>query len=187
MRPSFVGSYTCWLDEGSSQYCAERLPPARQGAATIDPKYAAHARSGNGGTTAEHPNGSIVRRFFAAHVTSDLATLIEILAEDVIWHLPRGRTRLSADPTVVGLGALAEMSGRNVEASEGTFRFDVEHVFAGDTYAAVVTHNTAEAAGQSLDLRMVIQFKILDEKIVEAWESPDDIDEFLNFWSAIEA
>jgi hypothetical protein len=44
------------------------------------------------------------------------------------------------------------MSGRNFEALEGTFRFDVEHVFAGDTYAAVVTHNTAEATGQSLGL-----------------------------------
>jgi ketosteroid isomerase-like protein len=136
---------------------------------------------------AEHPNGSIVRRFFAAQAANDLVTLVEILAEDVIWHLPRGRTRLSADPTVVGLGALAEMGGRNFEASEGTFRFDVEHVFAGDIYAAVVTHNTAAAAGKSLDLRMVIQFKLVDGKIVEVWESPDDVDEFFHFWSAIEA
>jgi len=131
---------------------------------------------------AEHPNGIIVRKFFAAQATNDLATLIEILSEDIIWHLPRGQSRLSADPTVVGLGALAEMSARNFEASEGTFRFEVESVFAGDTYAAVVTHNTATTAGRSLDLRMVIQFQLDHEEIVEVWESPDDIDAFFSFW-----
>ncbi len=78
------------------------------------------------------------------------------------------------------------MSGRNFETSAGTFRFDVEHVLAGDIYAAVVSHNTAAAAGQSLALRMVIQFKLVDGKMVEVWESPDDIDAFFNFWSAID-
>jgi len=139
--------------------------------------------SSDGGAM-EHPNGSIIRRFFEAHGTNDLVALIEVLAEDVIWHLPRGETQLSVNPTVVGLGALAEMSGRNFEASESTFRFDVERVFAGDAYAAAVTHNTAAAAGRSLDLRMVIQFKIDNGKIVEVWESPDDIDMFFSFWSA---
>jgi uncharacterized protein len=132
----------------------------------------------------EHSNGSIVRRFFAAQATNDLEALVEILAEDVVWHLPRGGTRLSLDPTVVGLGALAEVAARNFEASEGTFRFELEHVFAGDSYAAAITHNTATAADRVLDLHMVIQFQFEERKIVEVWESPDDIDAFTNFWQA---
>lgn len=134
---------------------------------------------------AEHPNGIVVRRFFKAQAANDLATMVEILAEDIVWHLPRGGTRLNMEPTVIGLGELAEMSVRNFEASEGMFRFEVERVFAGDTYAAVVTHNTATAADRSLDRYMVIQFKIDDGKIVEVWESPDDIDAFTSFWRII--
>ncbi|HEY6426553.1 MAG TPA: nuclear transport factor 2 family protein [Acidimicrobiales bacterium] len=133
---------------------------------------------------AEHSNGNIVRRFFAAHAADDLETLVEILAEDVVWHLPRGGTRLSLNPTVMGLGALAEVSARNAEASDGTFRFEVDRVFAGDSYAAAITHNTATTADRALDLHMVIQFQIEDGKIVEVWESPDDIDAFTNFWQA---
>jgi uncharacterized protein len=133
---------------------------------------------------AEHLNGSIVRRFFAAQAANDLVTLVEVLGEDVVWHLPRGGTRLSLDPTVVGLGALAEMSARNSEASDGTFRFELEHVFAGDSYAAAITHNTATTSDRALDLQMVIQFHVDDGKIVEVWESPDDIDAFTEFWQA---
>ena len=131
---------------------------------------------------AEHSNGSTVRRFFVAQAANDLTTLVDILAEDIVWHLPRGRTRLSLDPTVVGLDALAEMSARNTEASDGTFRFKLESVFAGDSYAAAVTHNTATTASRALDLHMVIQFQFEDGKIVEVWESPDDIDAFTDFW-----
>ena len=130
----------------------------------------------------EHSNASLVRRFFDAQAAGDLVTLLEILSEEIVSHLPTGATLLSESPTVVGLNQLAEMSGRNVDASDGTFRFEVERVFAGDHYAAVLTHNTAITSGRSLDLHMVIQFKLDEGKIVEVWESPDDIDVLLNFW-----
>ena len=99
-----------------------------------------------------------------------------------MWHLPHGGTRLSLDPTVVGFDALAEMSARNSEASDGTFRFQLESLFAGDSYAAAITRNTATMAHRALDLHMVIQFHFEDGKIVEVWESPDDIDTFTDFW-----
>ena len=126
--------------------------------------------------------GASSGRSSRAQAANDLATLVEILAEDIVWHLPCGGTRLSLDPTVVGLGALAEMSARNFEASNGTFRFELEHVFAGYSYAAAMTRNTATTAYRTLDLHMVIQFQFEDGKIVEVWESPDDIDAFTDFW-----
>jgi len=89
---------------------------------------------------------------------------------------------LSSDPTVGGLGALAEMAARNWEASDGTFRFNVQEVFAGNEFAIAVSNNTANARGRSLDIRMAIQFRISDGQIVEVWESPDDIDAFYDFW-----
>jgi uncharacterized protein len=132
---------------------------------------------------AEHSNAVVVRRYFDAFAAGDLATMVDLLSEQTVWHLPTGGTRLSQNPTVSGLSALYEMGIRNVEASEGTFRFDVERVFAGDQFAAVISHNTASANGRTLDLHMVIQFKLENGKIVEVWESPDDIDAFSSFWS----
>ena len=136
---------------------------------------------------AEHANAQLVRSFFAAHATGDLETLLRVLSPDVVWHHPRGGTVLSDDPDVVGLDQLGEVSARNMEASEGTFRFNVEKVFAGDRYAAVVSHNTAQAKGRALDLRMVLFFKIAGGQIVEVWEAPDDIDAFSAFWSHADA
>jgi hypothetical protein len=46
----------------------------------------------------------------------------------------------------------------------------------------VIIHNTAITASRALDLHMVIQFQFEDRKIVEVWESPDDIDAFTDFW-----
>jgi uncharacterized protein len=131
---------------------------------------------------AEHANAKTIRRFFAAHAANNLETLVEVLAEDAVWHLPCGGTRLSDDATVRGLGALAVMSAKNIEASDGTFRFDVEAVFAGPTYGAVISHNTAAAGDRVLDLHMVIQFRFDNGKIAEVWESPDDIDAYVEFW-----
>jgi ketosteroid isomerase-like protein len=132
---------------------------------------------------AEHANANTIRRFFAAHAANDLETLVEVIAEDAVWHLPCGGTRLSEDATVRGLGALAVMSAKNLEASDGTFRFDIQSVFAGPTFAAVVSHNTATAGDRLLDLHVVIQFRLDNGKIAEVWESPDDIDAYLDFWS----
>jgi ketosteroid isomerase-like protein len=131
---------------------------------------------------AEHKNANTIRRFFTAHATNDLETLVDVIAEDAVWHLPCGGTRLGEDATVRGLGALAVMSAKNIEASDGTFRFDIEAVFAGPTYAAVISHNTASAGDRLLDLRMVIQFRLDNGKIAEVWESPDDIDAYVDFW-----
>ena len=129
-----------------------------------------------------HANAEIVRSFFEAQAANDFDTLLKVISEDVIWHLPRGGTRLSGVEDVVGLGELAEMSARNAEASEGTFQFDVEQLFAGDQYAAVVSHNTARAGGRVLDLRMVIFFRITAGQIAEVWEAPDDFESFSEFW-----
>ena len=131
---------------------------------------------------AEHANANTLRRFFSAHATNNLETLVEIIAEGAVWHLPCGGTRLSDDATVRGLGALAVMSAKNIQASDGTFRFEVESMFVGPTYAAVVSHNTASAGDRVLDLRTVIQFRFENGKIAEVWESPEDFDAYVEFW-----
>ena len=45
-----------------------------------------------------------------------------------------------------------------------------------------LSNNTAETDDRSLDIKMAIQFRILDHQVVEVWESPDDIDAFYGFW-----
>jgi hypothetical protein len=54
----------------------------------------------------------------------------------------------------------------------------------GPEYAAAVTHNTARTADRTLDLRMMIHFRLDEGKLAEVWECPDDIDAFVRFWGA---
>jgi uncharacterized protein len=130
----------------------------------------------------EHPNARLVKSFFVAHAANDVDALVEILSEDAIWHLPRGGTRLSPDRTVVGLAALTEMSINNFQSSNGTFSFNVQEVFSGDEFVCVISHNTAQSDERTLDIRMAIQFRLVEGKIVEVWESVDDMEAFYEFW-----
>jgi ketosteroid isomerase-like protein len=130
----------------------------------------------------EHPNARLVKSFFAAQAAGDLDALVEILSEDIIWPLPRGETRLSLDRTVVGLAVLTEMGINNFQASNGTFCFNVQKVFSGDEFVSVVSHNTAQTDQRTLDVQMAIQFRLVENKIVEVWESVDDMDAFYEFW-----
>jgi len=77
---------------------------------------------------------------------------------------------------------LVQSTVANIVASEGTFQFNVQDVYAGDEYAVAISRNTAQAKGRVLDIMMALSFRIIADTIVEVWEAPDDIDAFVHFW-----
>lgn len=77
---------------------------------------------------------------------------------------------------------LVQSTVANLTATDGTFQFNVQRVYAGDEYAVAISRNTAQAKGKLLDISMAISFKIVEGTIVEVWEAPDDIDAFVGFW-----
>jgi hypothetical protein len=45
---------------------------------------------------ADHPNVELLRRGYAAYNTGDMATINELFADDIEWHVP-GRSELAGD------------------------------------------------------------------------------------------
>ena len=129
-----------------------------------------------------HPNAEIVRRFFEALSAGDLDASSALLDADIVWHLPCGETVLSERRDVRGLEELGRTTVANITASEGTFRFDVQEVYAGDEYCVAMSRNTARARGRTLEIQMAISMRVIDGRIVEVWEAPNDFDAFVRFW-----
>lgn len=127
-----------------------------------------------------HPNEDLVRRGFAAFGTGDLATLGQLFADDIVWHVG-GRSPITGDykgkDEVFGFFAqLAERAG-------GTFRVDVHDVLANDEHVVALTNGTAEREGKRLNDNGVQIFHVKDGKVTETWFHPGDQYAADEFWS----
>ena len=131
----------------------------------------------------EHPNVEIARRLLDAFGTGDFDTVLELIAEDVEWHLPCAATLLSAERDLHGVGAVAEAVLANLTHGEGTVRFETSRLYAADELVVAVGRDTGTARGKSLDLGIALVFRIADGRVVEFWQTVDDLDAFRAFWS----
>lgn len=127
-----------------------------------------------------HPNEDLVRRGFAAFGTGDLATLGELFADDIVWHVG-GRSPISGDykgkDEVFGFFAqLAERAG-------GTFRVDIHDVLANDEHVVALTKGTAQRQGKTLTDSGAQVFHVQGGKVTEQWFHPGDPYASDEFWS----
>jgi len=83
----------------------------------------------------EHPNVELSRRGYDAFAKGDLATLSELIADDVTWHV-RGVGPLSGD--YHGRDEVFAFFGRLAEETAGTFRLDVHDVLANDEHTVAL-------------------------------------------------
>ena len=119
-------------------------------------------------TPNDHPNATAYRRAADAFRAGDLATIAELVAGDVIWHVP-GRNRRAGD--VVGRGAvIAWLRGLN-----GTGFWLREHdVFANDIHVCALSEVGARRTGVDVQTRVVNIFHFRDGQQVERWFYPED-------------
>jgi ketosteroid isomerase-like protein len=126
-----------------------------------------------------HPNEDLVRRGYEAFAAGDVATMTELLDENVVWHTP-GRSSISGDQK--GRDATLQLFGRLAQETNGTFKLDVHEILANDEHAVVLADLSAEKDGKSLSGAHVVNvFHLKDGKLTEAWGSSDDqyaVDEF---------
>jgi ketosteroid isomerase-like protein len=127
-----------------------------------------------------HPNEDLVRRGYAAFGTGDMATLGELFADDIVWHVG-GRSPITGDYTgkaqVFGFfAALAERAG-------GTFRIDIHDVLANDEHAVALVKVTGEREEKTLDDNGVQVFHVRDGQVTETWFHPHDEYAADDFWS----
>jgi uncharacterized protein len=127
-----------------------------------------------------HPNEDLVRRGFAAFGTGDIATLRELLADDVIWHIG-GRSPIAGDYKGIDevLGFFAQLA----ERAGGTFRIDVHDLLANDEHVVALVKGTAERDGKMLNDNGAQVFHVQGGKVTEEWFHAGDQYASDEFWS----
>jgi|SRR5436309_15602875 len=126
-----------------------------------------------------HPNEELVRRGYQAFGTGDMATLDELFADDIIWHVP-GRNQLSG--TYRGKQEVFGNFVKLAELTGGTFKLDIHTILADDEHAVVLVTATGEHDGKSLSDNSVQIFHIKDGKVTEQSLHPADAYASDEFW-----
>ena len=130
---------------------------------------------------AEHPNVALIRRGFDAFNAADMATLSELLSDNVVQHMAGHNAVFSGDHG--GRDNVLAMYGRIGEVSGGTFRAELENVWANDGTAVALYRAKAERDGKQLDMFNALVFAISDGIVTELTDIPHDADEQDEFWS----
>jgi uncharacterized protein len=130
---------------------------------------------------AQHPNVDLITRGFDAFNAGDTAALSELLDANAVQHMAGHNAVFSGDH--VGRDSLFAMYGRLGEVSGGTFRAELDNVWANDDTAVALYYAKAEREGQQLEMLNVLIFKIRDGIVTELTDIPHDVDEQDAFWS----
>jgi hypothetical protein len=94
-----------------------------------------------------HPNAEVVRRAYEAFNTANVELLTETFADNASWHTP-GRGRLAGSRS--DRGETFAQFGRYMEATNGTFKAELQYVCADDDGRVVAFHqNTGARNGRA--------------------------------------
>jgi predicted ester cyclase len=119
-------------------------------------------------------NEALVRRLYdAVWSSADFDVADEVIAEDEVHH-PHGRT-------VAGGPAFQKQAARAFRAAFPDARFALEVIVSTDDLVAVRWHCTAthsQTGAKVEDYVGVNFFRIVDGKIVEIWDTRDDLSLF---------
>jgi nitronate monooxygenase len=129
----------------------------------------------------EHPNAALVRRLFDAFARRDLATILAVVPDDVVWHFPGRRGGLAGshrgrDAVLGFLAAVEELTG-------GTFHLDVLDVTASERHAVALFRGHAQRDGKRLDNPTSLVVRFDAGRIVEVHEFVWDLHHVEDFWS----
>ena len=122
-------------------------------------------------------NADLVRRGYEAFNSGDVETLTEIIRDDAVLYQP-GSTDVSGEyrGREAVLGFFGKLAGR----SGGTFRAEMDELYASDRNAVVVHHATAQNGSRALDTQTVLVFTLEDglvtrfdivQKDQQAWDA----------------
>ncbi|HEX4929108.1 MAG TPA: nuclear transport factor 2 family protein [Gaiellaceae bacterium] len=126
-------------------------------------------------------NAEVVRRGYAAFNEADIATLSELMDENVSWHTP-GRSAIAGQ--YLGRDAVFAQFGRYGGDTDGTFKADLKQVFTSpDGRVIGLHHNSGVRNGKQLDTDCCIVFELEDGRIVSGREHFYDLDGWDEFWS----
>ena len=128
----------------------------------------------------EHENIQRTRDAYDAFARGDLATVKEMFAADVVWHVG-GHSVLSGD--YKGEYEIFGFFNKLFELSDGTLKIDVEDILANDNRTTVLVHMTAQRGDRVLSQNAVHVFEIQDGLTKQFWSYEEDQNAEDEFWS----
>ncbi len=129
---------------------------------------------------AEHPNVDLLKKGYEAFAKGDMATLRELFAESIVWHVP-GNSPFSGEHR--GRDAVFAFFARLAELSGGTYRVEVHDFLANDEHAVALVRATASRQGRQLDGLDITVYHITNGKVAEAWDFIHEQRASDAFWS----
>jgi uncharacterized protein len=129
----------------------------------------------------EHPNATRAREGFERFRAGDLPALLDLFAEDAVWHVP-GTMELSGAHH--GREAIVAFLRRTAELTGGTYRVELLWTVADDEHLVAVYRAVGERpAGRTLDVEqaLLVELEAGRWKMVRA--QPLDQGAFDAFWN----
>jgi ketosteroid isomerase-like protein len=112
------------------------------------------------------------RRAYAAFAAGDMATVGELIAADVVWHVG-GKSELAGDYR--GTDAVFGFFSKIMELTGGTFHIDVHDILASDEHTAVLCTVHGTRNGKTLEDRAVhITHPDSEGRVREFWGFQED-------------
>ena len=126
-------------------------------------------------------NAAVMRRAVDAFGAGDMATLTEIFAPDIRWHIP-GRSAIAGD--YIGRDAVFGFFGKIATLTNGTFKVNAREIIGDEKGGVFITNDTGQRNGKKLDVMLMLRVHIRDGKFVEVWDHVADLYAHDAFWSA---
>ncbi len=135
----------------------------------------------------EHPNVARIRRAYEAFRAGDAETIRDLLADDLVWHIP-GRHRFSGDHNKATIMATYEKVvpgfSKTGQAVISTFNIELEDIVATDEWAFARVHWNHSSDGKRFDQRGVEVYRLNAEgRIAEFWAFMRDTTAFDDFFA----
>jgi len=136
--------------------------------------------SGTSRTSTAEANQALIERGYEAFARGDIPTVLQVLAEDIFWHVP-GRGPLSGDYR--GHAEVLGFFKRFMDLSEGTFRIAIDDVLAKGDRVIVLVTESARRRGREWSSPQVHAWTVKGGRATEFWQFQGDQQTEDEFWS----
>jgi len=127
-----------------------------------------------------HPNAETARRAYEAFSTGDMATMSELMSDEIVWHSP-GNNPLSG--TYQGKEEVFGLFARIAELSDGPMEMDFHDILASDDHVVALLEVAVSRGGKRLEGKTVHIMHVADGQLTEFWNYPEDPGAGDEFWS----
>jgi uncharacterized protein len=131
-----------------------------------------------------HPNAALIAEFHrrqgAFYVGGPLEPLVELLAQDIRWHVP-GTSPIAGDHK--GRDAVLAYFERRRAIARGNMRMTVRDSLVDDEAVVELVDGSARLRGSSVTWRTVGVYRIRNGQLAETWLVPFDLDLFDRIWT----